>query len=28
VKGCHAVSEIQKKAVMHKYQAIAAEVQE
>jgi exosome complex component RRP41 len=28
VKGCHAVSEIQKKAIMHKYQAIAAEVQE
>jgi len=28
VKGCHTVSEIQKKAVMHKYQAIAAEVQE
>jgi exosome complex component RRP41 len=28
VKGCHAVSEIQKKAVVHKYQAIAAEVQE
>jgi len=28
VKGCHVVSEIQKKAVMHKYQAIAAEVQE
>jgi exosome complex component RRP41 len=28
VKGCHAVSEIQKEAVMHKYQAIAAEVQE
>jgi exosome complex component RRP41 len=28
VKGCHAVSEIQKKAITHKYQAIAAEVQE
>ena len=28
VKGCHAVSEIQKKAILHKYQAIAAEVQE
>jgi len=28
VKGCHAVSEIQKKAIMQKYQAIAAEVQE
>jgi exosome complex component RRP41 len=28
VKGCHIVSEIQKKAIMHKYQAIAAEVQE
>jgi exosome complex component RRP41 len=28
VKGCHAVSEIQKKAIIHKYQAIAAEVQE
>jgi exosome complex component RRP41 len=28
VKGCHAVSEIQKAAVIHKYQAIAAEVQE
>jgi exosome complex component RRP41 len=28
VKGCHTVSEIQKKAVIHKYQAIAAEVQE
>jgi exosome complex component RRP41 len=28
VKGCHAVSEIQKKAVIHKYQTIAAEVQE
>jgi exosome complex component RRP41 len=28
VKGCHAVSEIQKEAVMHKYQAIAAEVEE
>jgi exosome complex component RRP41 len=28
VKGCHIVSEIQKKAILHKYQAIAAEVQE
>jgi len=28
VKGCHAVSEIQKKAVIYKYQVIAAEVQE
>jgi exosome complex component RRP41 len=28
VKGCHAVSEMQKKAITHKYQAIAAEVQE
>jgi len=28
VKGCHAVSEIQKAGVIHKYQAIAAEVQE
>jgi exosome complex component RRP41 len=28
VKGCHAVSELQKKAIMHKYQAVAAEVQE
>ena len=28
VKGCHTVSEIQKKAIMHKYQSAAAEVQE
>lgn len=28
VKGCHAVSEMQKKAIIHKYQAIVAEVQE
>ena len=28
VKGCHAVSEMQKKAIVHKYQAVAAEVQE
>lgn len=28
VKGCHTVSEIQKKAIMQKYQAAAAEVQE
>ncbi|DAC73234.1 MAG TPA: exosome complex exonuclease Rrp41 [Thermoplasmata archaeon] len=28
VKGCHIVSEIQKKAIMHKYQSAAAEVQE
>ncbi len=26
VKGCHIVSEIQKKAIMHKYQTVAAEV--
>ena len=28
VKGCHIVSELQKKAIIHKYQAVAAEVQE
>jgi exosome complex component RRP41 len=28
VKGCHIVSELQKKAVLHKYQAVAAEVEE
>jgi len=28
VKGCHIVSELQKQAILNKYQAIAAEVQE
>jgi len=28
LKGCHAVSEIQKQAIMQKYQSVAAEVQE
>ncbi len=28
IKGCHIISDYQKKAIIHKYQAIAAEVQE